>query len=170
MGALVETITTTLRDLGVDVQSILSGIKAWWDSTWLSFSTVIQPVTDAIAALKTGIEEFQAWVTSVSIPNPFAGWQVPSLPALPNPFGGNPAPGQNAVGTQAWRGGLTWVGERGPELLDVPFGTRIYNNRESMALAGSPVTVNVAATVSQPHDVELLARRVARMIQQKRGQ
>lgn len=42
-------------------------------------------------------------------------------------------PGANALGSQGtpWRGGLTVVGERGPELLDVPRGTNIYNNQAS---------------------------------------
>lgn len=33
--------------------------------------------------------------------------------------------GANANGTDNWRGGLTWVHERGGELLDLPSGTRI---------------------------------------------
>lgn len=43
--------------------------------------------------------------------------------------------GKNATGTSNWRGGLTWVGEEGPELIDAPPGTRILNNRQSMQLA-----------------------------------
>lgn len=35
------------------------------------------------------------------------------------------AVGQNAAGTDYWRGGLTWVGEQGPELLNLPRGTSI---------------------------------------------
>lgn len=45
-----------------------------------------------------------------------------------------PKVGANANGTANWRGGLTWVGERGPELVDVPRGSRILNNRDSMAM------------------------------------
>lgn len=33
--------------------------------------------------------------------------------------------GNNAAGTNNWRGGLTWVGEKGPELLDLPRGSSI---------------------------------------------
>jgi hypothetical protein len=32
--------------------------------------------------------------------------------------------------------GLTWVGEQGPELVDMPGGSMVHNNRESMAMAG----------------------------------
>ena len=43
-------------------------------------------------------------------------------------------PGYNAAGTDNWRGGLTWVGEKGPELINAPKGTRIKSNDESMAM------------------------------------
>lgn len=43
--------------------------------------------------------------------------------------------GRNAKGTDNWRGGLTWVGEEGPELVELPGGSRILPNRESMAAA-----------------------------------
>ena len=48
-------------------------------------------------------------------------------------------PGYNAAGDQNWSGGLTWVGEGGPELVSLPRGTQIYSNQESsqMAAAGS---------------------------------
>lgn len=47
--------------------------------------------------------------------------------------------GRNAKGTSNWRGGLTWVGEEGPELIDMPAGARIFDNKRSMqmALAGA---------------------------------
>ena len=43
--------------------------------------------------------------------------------------------GRNAGGTDNWRGGQTWVGEEGPELVTLPRGSKItpgdkvgYNN------------------------------------------
>lgn len=39
--------------------------------------------------------------------------------------------GHNAGGTDNWRGGLTWVGEAGPELVSLPRGSQIYNAQES---------------------------------------
>ena len=45
--------------------------------------------------------------------------------------------GWNAGGTDAWRGGLTWVGEAGPELVALPRGSQIYSNQESRQLAAT---------------------------------
>lgn len=49
--------------------------------------------------------------------------------------GGGDTPGKNARGDNNWRGGPTWVGENGPELIDLPRGTRILPTKESAAWA-----------------------------------
>jgi len=58
-----------------------------------------------------------------------------------------------ARGTAGTAGGWSWVGERGPELLRLPTGTQVLNNRRSMAAAGGTnvfnFTVNVPPTADQ---------------------
>ncbi|WP_267395583.1 MULTISPECIES: hypothetical protein [unclassified Sphingomonas] len=44
-------------------------------------------------------------------------------------FGGGV--GKNATGTESWSGGMTWVNENGPEIADLPNGTRIYPAAET---------------------------------------
>lgn len=44
--------------------------------------------------------------------------------------------GHNATGNDSWRGGLTWVGESGPELVSLPQGSQIYNNQDSRSAGG----------------------------------
>ena len=39
--------------------------------------------------------------------------------------------GMNATGNDNWRGGLTWVGEGGPELVSLPRGSQILNAQDS---------------------------------------
>jgi hypothetical protein len=64
--------------------------------------------------------------------------------------------GSNANGTDNWRGGLTWVGERGPELVNLPSGSQVIPARQSAALAGSNYTLNV-----YPRDMMTVARMTA---------
>jgi hypothetical protein len=45
--------------------------------------------------------------------------------------------GHNANGTSNWRGGLTWVGERGPELVNLPKGSQVFNARQSASMASN---------------------------------
>ena len=45
-------------------------------------------------------------------------------------------PKYNAKGTEYYDGGETWVGEHGPELVQLPRGSRIYNTSESRKQSG----------------------------------
>lgn len=110
-------------------------------------------------------------------------FEWPGFPALPWWLGGdggegqNGGEGRNASGTNFWRGGLTWVGERGPELISLPRGTKVYPNDLSMQMAGgmaggmapagmNRVTVNIQQMiVRDDQDVHALAYRLANLIE-----
>ena len=47
---------------------------------------------------------------------------------------GNYILGHNATGNDNWRGGLTWVGESGPEVVALPSGSQIYSAQESRGM------------------------------------
>ena len=51
--------------------------------------------------------------------------------------------GNNAGGTGSWRGGLTWVGEAGPELVALPRGSQIYSNQESRGMGDQIINITV---------------------------
>ena len=72
--------------------------------------------------------------------------------------------GNNAQGTDYWRGGLTWVGEQGPELINAPSGSQIFSNGESMAMAGGGVTFGygafAGANIMDDYGVDRLMDRV----------
>jgi hypothetical protein len=70
--------------------------------------------------------------------------------------------GHNAKGTDNWRGGLTWVGEKEPELIDVPRGARITPLSKMVGAGGSQqVTFSMHVTVDGNGDKELMARMKA---------
>lgn len=54
--------------------------------------------------------------------------------------------GKNANGTKNWRGGLTMVGERGPELVSLPGGSQIIRNSE-LNRGGGGGEIYVSATM-----------------------
>jgi TP901 family phage tail tape measure protein len=75
-----------------------------------------QPAIDEIARMKAAL----------------ASWVLATKRASGKIIGGI---GMNAAGTDNWHGGLTWVGEGGPELLDLPAGSRIIDNKRSTKIA-----------------------------------
>lgn len=43
----------------------------------------------------------------------------------------------NATGTQYWKGGRTWVGEHGKELVDLPSGSKVYTASQSQNMSSA---------------------------------
>lgn len=93
--------------------------------------------------------------------------------------------GKNADGTEYWRGGPTWVGERGPELLNLPRGAQVVEHQRSLrmvAASSAPPTINMpisvinktsepvsAATRQTSSGIELLLEPAVRGAVQKMG-
>lgn len=53
--------------------------------------------------------------------------------------------GGNAAGTDSWRGGWSWVGENGPELLRLPTGSQVMTAQESRAYGGDTYYITIDA-------------------------
>ena len=77
----------------------------------------------------------------------------------------------NAAGTLNWRGGKTWVGENGPELVELPRGSQIMNAQDSrMGSGGVTINGDIVLDASRVEDLVDAARflaglRVARRMQ-----
>lgn len=73
----------------------------------------------------------------------------------------------NAVGTDNFPGGLTWVGENGPEQVYLPRGTQILNAQESRLTGGDVFYITIEArTIQEFMDIVRMAqaqRRLQRM-------
>ena len=50
---------------------------------------------------------------------------------------------KHALGTMSAPGGLSLIGENGPELVDLPQGSRVYNNSETKNMMSKEITVNL---------------------------
>lgn len=65
----------------------------------------------------------------------------------------------NASGNDNWRGGLTWVGEAGPELVALPAGSQILNAQDSRSVGGDTFYITIdAASVKEFNDIVEMAR------------
>ena len=57
---------------------------------------------------------------------------------------------KHATGTKASKGGTALVGERGPELVNLPKGASVHTARETSQMLASPsVTVNMSNNIAQ---------------------
>lgn len=119
---------------------------ALWGKTKSAFSGIKSSIIGAFEGAKSKVMGFFSWLDD----------KIESIPLLGTLYKGGKAVaggaadliggmvGRNALGTSYWRGGMTYVHERGGEILDLPGGTRIIPHDVSMRMAGAPhVTVNV---------------------------
>ena len=91
------------------VQKVFPGIKSVIETVWNFIKPLVEGIGKVMHSLASGWDWLVGKVTG----------------------GGKSEPGKNAKGTNNWKGGVTWVGEEGPELIDLPRGTRILPHKES---------------------------------------
>ncbi len=79
----------------------------------------------------------------------------------------------NARGTDFWRGGLTWVGEEGPELVNLPRGSQVFPAAASQAIASGAGGVasgsGGTATIVLALDGRTVAQQLVRVYRQTGG-
>ncbi|WP_407308774.1 phage tail length tape measure family protein [Desulfosporosinus sp. SB140] len=110
-----DTVTAALKTAWVDIENFFTG--------------GVNKVIDLIDSLIGGL-------------NKIPGVNIPMIQKIGlNVSGNTTADGMkaahNALGTDNWRGGLTWVGEKGPELINLAKGAQVIPNNKSRGLAAS---------------------------------
>lgn len=164
VGAITSALGQIVSFVSVTVPAAIETFKTWLGGLSLpnpfnGINSALGSIQSAIDSAKAAIETFKTWLSTLRIPNPFAGISLPSVPSW---LGGN------AAGSGFFAGGLTMVGERGPELVALPRGSRIESSeRTGRMVGGGGVTVNVYATVNSGVDLEEMAWRVAQTIQRR---
>jgi len=70
---------------------------------------------------------------------------------------------RNAKGSNYFKGGLSWVGEQGPELLEIPRGARILPTKESMRFANgyTPAPAQSQSSKSMQNKINLTIAKIA---------
>lgn len=119
------------------------------EERWRAIARAMKsPVITAVGEIKTSIAEVIRAMEVIDGVNATLGnfrrngsTGTGQLPQVLGPNGGDV--GNNAGGTSSWRGGWTWVGENGRELMNLPQGTRIRSNSASEAMSAAPVNVYV---------------------------
>ncbi len=127
MSPIIDTAITGFELFASVVELAFPKVRDIISSVW----DVIKPIFEGLGS---GLEKFSSGVGSI---RDKLGWlggssDVTTGESKKTLFG---SVGKNAKGTDNWKGGLTWVGEEGPELLELPKGSRILPNKQSISFA-----------------------------------
>lgn len=138
--------------------AMVTAIGKWIDDLWPkvvsgfnSFtSSAVKWAQDTVGSIVSEFGKLPGQITS-SIGGAFdsANKNVNNwLGSVGNNIGNffNPNPNHHALGTNFAPGGLTMVGENGPELVNMPTGSKVYTVKQTQQMAsqsnGSGVTIN----------------------------
>lgn len=145
---IFEEVAPTIKDMYDIISPILDGV------IWLF---------DKVAgAIRTAVDLLEKW-NNASID----GKAIPQ--GLGNDSGKNTKknPKNNALGTSYFSGGWTWIGEQGPELMKLPGGAQILDNRTSQNMLGGSVSVEKLAdtlVVREDSDIDRIADALAKKL------
>lgn len=136
-----DTVKAFAVGLWDKVKEVFGGIK---ESIGGAVEIVREKVSGAFSAVKDSI--IGAFETVKEKVGGFFSWideKIQSIPLLGDLYSGAKGAvewiaqsvGFNAMGTNYWRGGLTYVNERGGELINLPSGTQIIPHDISLNIA-----------------------------------
>ena len=181
---LIENLATLLKaiaDIGKSLTSLMDGIPSWMNplqqlsNAFKGLAIVVATVADAVQA----INGLAFWNWGSGKFSTAMGWNRNNgelshtqtvLYGDADGFVLDPNTGKyvgnygysnafNAGGTENWRGGLTWVGEAGPELVNLPRGSSIYSNQESQSMGGDTFYITIdAKSVKEFNDIVEMAK------------
>jgi phage-related protein len=114
------------------------------------FSAMADKVTDALGrvkdAISSAIERIKEWNNTTVKEKVFSIKE--RITRIISTVTGGAA--SNFSGTSFFPGGLTMVGELGPELVALPRGSRIYNDYETKKLLGKNQEITQHITINSP--------------------
>ena len=168
LGVITEEVTAKQLLLnvaqkgGAKAVGILTGAQKLVNAAWLA--SPVGVVVAGIAALAAGayiayqrFEKFRNIVDnlwgklkglfSMKVPKWLSGFQ--NSEGVKNAFAmkTGQSVGRNAVGTHNWRGGITKVGENGPELINLRRGASITSAAKTAKLAGKSVSLSYSPQI-----------------------
>jgi phage-related protein len=126
-----------------------------------TLSSAARAVSSAISGIGGVVESAIAWLNKLAS----AIRSIPSMPSFGGGGGGTPG---YASGTTFAPGGMAWVGERGPELVNLNRGAQVYTAAQSARMAGG-TTNHYHLTANYGHQDERSLRDDIRYLQMLTG-
>ena len=170
---IVSNLISVLSPTFANVGSALSSLGTIFSSVFNGIMNVVQNAYNFIKPLIDGIGSVVSGVSGAISSG--LGWVASKV-------GGKK---KNATGTKYFSGGVSLVGEHGPELVEMPTGSKVHTNRETrnmLAPTPSPTTsgtnsptihINIpkladSIIIREDSDIDRIAREIVARIMEAR--
>ncbi|MED4990154.1 replication protein [Parageobacillus toebii] len=153
--SFVITPVNAIRDA---VPSAFETMKNKISSVWEGVKNVIKAPLNAVISM---INSFIGRINGLKIPDwvPGVGGKGINIPKIP----------MLAKGTNYFPGGYAIVGEQGPELVELPRGSKVYPNSQTKNMLGSTIAINIQnMTVRDDSDIQKISRELYLMIERSK--
>jgi len=148
----VATLVAWLWPDFIEVPTWVATLIKW---IWPSFPTQPAWAATLVSWDWPGFISEPSWLSSL------LDWEWPDLPGMPDWLSEWFAAGNNALGTAYWRGGATWVGESGPELVNLPRGSQVIPERQAGRMgSGGPAVLIQQAYINDERDAYVFAYQI----------
>lgn len=156
-----KNVGSALENMGKIFKSVFDGIKSVVEKAYNFVKPLIDGIGNAVSGISGAVSSGLGWIASKV--------------------------GKNATGTKYWRGGLSVVGEHGPELVQMPSGSKVYTNTETNSILNSDkqgrqstntgTTVDSSITIAkiadtivvrEESDIDKIANAIVSKLQQRR--
>lgn len=156
-----KNVGSSLESMGKIFKSVFDGIKNVVEKAYNFVKPLIDGIGNAVSGISGAVSSGLGWIASKV--------------------------GKNATGTKYWRGGLSVVGEHGPELVQMPSGSKVYTNTETNSILNSDkqgrqstntgTTVDSSITIAkiadtivvrEESDIDKIANAIVSKLQQRR--
>ena len=134
----IKTIITVIDSLLTVFDGVITFITGVftgnWSQAWEGVKEIFIGVIDGIKGIFGNFIDFVSnALDRISGKAVNTGKEVSAAQGMAE-IRGEGDTGHNAIGTNFWRGGLTWVHEQGPEIIDLPTGARVIPHSKSLML------------------------------------
>tara|TARA_R110002012_G_scaffold33256_4_gene97598 strand:- start:335 stop:1849 length:1515 start_codon:yes stop_codon:yes gene_type:complete len=150
--------------LKIAITNLKNRLVGWFENHWdaiADFFTAVGAIVAIVGFIALAFVSAPAWITAAisTLLVGFGMFIVGALGKLFNPF---------AAGGVT-KSGMSLVGEKGPELVRLPTGSRVHSNRESRKMlstgGGNNITVNVQGRIgASDSELRQIAQKVGQMI------
>ena len=174
LGSHSQLFQGIVETMGPIISGVISGLGVVIGG---AFDVIIAAVDLCLSAFEKAFPAIEAVVKSVwNVIEPIINGIGKGISAVAGAVknvagfigGGKGSVGANATGTSYWRGGYTTVGEHGPELINLPAGSKVHSNSDTQKmLGGKAVNINVGSMViREESDIDKVATEIVKKLKQ----
>lgn len=174
LGSHSQLFQGIVETMGPIISGVISGLGVVIGG---AFDVIIAAVDLCLSAFEKAFPAIEAVVKSVwNVIEPIINGIGKGISAVAGAVknvagfigGGKGDVGANATGTSYWRGGYTTVGEHGPELINLPAGSKVHSNSDTQKIiGGKAVNINIGSMVIREEaDIDKVTTELVKKMKQ----